>query len=340
MREFKNRQSSKSWKKKRKRKISFDFTFLQKIFTKKLIFILIILFVFASVIYSITFTDYFAIKNIKVSGIESISQDEIQQAVRKELSNKIYGKIPENNFIYISAGSLEKKLKTAFPEIESVVVVKKFPSTLTINVKEKQPALVWCRNSCYFVNSQGVAFLPTNDQDLASQKKHYIKIIEQSVIPEETDGSPDISSSTSQIESTAAGSVDNLSPDGSKPSAVETAPETNAALEIVSNGLALPDVTLNDKVSDDSFIKFALDVNDYLSYNNLIKVKYYKTKGTKTRELIAYTDKNIRIYFDATRDAKTQTDNLMYFMEKGIDKSSIDNLKYIYLKNTDRIFYK
>ena len=71
-----------------------------------------------------------------------------------------------------------------------------------------------------------------------------------------------------------------------------------------------------------------------------MKIKYYKTKGIKTRELIAYTDRNIRIYFNATNDAKLQTTYLKDFISKGIGKKEINALEYIYLESGNKIFYK
>jgi hypothetical protein len=343
MREFKNRQSSKSWIKKIKRKkISFSFGFLKKIINAKTLTAVIILLLLPLLFYFFAFSNYFGINNIIISGNDTISKVNAEQIVRNELSAKIYKFIPGNNYFFINTDLLAKKLAESFPEIENVMITKKFPNVLYIRINEKRPALIWCRNSCFFVNDQGVAYLPASEEDLNNQNKHFIKIIEQLSIPEEnSDGSPDISDSQSQTNIITPASAANQGQHSINPSAIQLdAPKSETTASISGAIAVLPDIVINNKVSDESFIKFTLDVNDILSHNAKLKIIYYKTKGTKSRELIAFTDKNTRIYFDATQPAKTQTDNLDYFLEKGIDKEKIDSLKYIYLKNNDRVFYK
>ena len=99
-------------------------------------------------------------------------------------------------------------------------------------------------------------------------------------------------------------------------------------------------IKINDKVSDSDFINFAVALDSKIKNITALNINYYKTKGTKCRELIAYTDKNTRIYFNATDNADLQVNYLQDFLSKGMDKEKIDTLKYIYLKSGNRIFYK
>ena len=102
----------------------------------------------------------------------------------------------------------------------------------------------------------------------------------------------------------------------------------------------LEPIKINDAISDSDFINFAVKVDREIKNKTILKIKYYKTKGTRYRELIAYTDKNTRIYFSATDDASSQVSYLQDFLSKGMDKNKIDALKYIYLKSGNKIFYK
>ena len=108
----------------------------------------------------------------------------------------------------------------------------------------------------------------------------------------------------------------------------------------IEEKIILEPIKINDKVSDSDFINFAVDVDKKIKSDTILNINYYKTKGTKSRELIAYTDKNTRIYFNATDDADSQVNYLKDFLSKGMDKKKIDALKYIYLKSGNRIFYK
>ena len=99
-------------------------------------------------------------------------------------------------------------------------------------------------------------------------------------------------------------------------------------------------IKINDGVSDSDFINFAVRIDKEIKNKTALNINYYKTKGTGSRELIAYTDKNTRIYFNTTDDADLQVNYLKDFLSKGIDRKKIDALEYIYLKSGNKIFYK
>ena len=110
--------------------------------------------------------------------------------------------------------------------------------------------------------------------------------------------------------------------------------------ELKDSLFVLPAISLNEQIADASFIGFALEINRLVNHNAKMKIQYFKTKGYLTRELIGFTDKNTKLYFDTTKSAERQAKNLNYFLDEAIDKEKIDGLQYIYLKNEDRVFYK
>jgi hypothetical protein len=344
MKKIKKNQNLKSWrqhKRKRKKKISFDFSWLKKLYSRKLAISLATLLLIFTALYLLLFSDQLMIKNVTIEGNDAISSQDLNAAASNALNGKILAYFPANNFFLFSTKDLSKKLSAAFPEILSIDISKKFPGSLKIAIQEKQPSLVWCRTTCYFINAQGVAIMPASDEELSKRKKHYIKVIEESPILEETtDGKPD-TGSTDQKQV----SEETIPTQTSTTSATTETEEAQTLLASVASAAQpqstmLADIKMNDQISDDSFIQFALKISDLISKQTNLSIKYYKTRGYKTRELIAFTDKNTRIYFDTTQDAKKQADNLEDFLGKGVTKGAIDGLKYIYLKNTDRIFYK
>ena len=76
-----------------------------------------------------------------------------------------------------------------------------------------------------------------------------------------------------------------------------------------------------------------------MKQNDRFKIEKYQTNGVKTREIIAHTDKGLKIYFSALEGVDNQMGYLKDFLTKGIDKSELDNLEYIYLEAGNRIFY-
>lgn len=340
-----NRKIPHSWhKKRRKSRASFNFKIfksnlsklrLPKIkFGKKRLAGAVVLALAVLGVYLAIFSGYFTIKNIIVSGNESIEKNKIEEAAQSRLSSKIYGFIPGNNLLFADKKKIAEKLAGDFSEIEKIEIMRKFPDKLEIAIKEKIPALIWCRTNCYFINNQGVAFLQADGQDAANPDRHFIKVIEEKDIAEEKqEGNP--SDSESIATATAAKNENNLSPANDGDGADATVETASVEESDISSA-----ISVNEQVSDENFISFAIDINNKIGYNSKLKIKYYKTKGTGTRELIAFTDKSTRIYFDTTQSAQKQADNLAEFLEKGIGNDKIDGIKYIYLKNDDRVFYK
>lgn len=336
MKQYRNVRSKRSFvKTKRKRKIAFDFSFLRKIFNLRSLASLLCLLALGALGYFAAFSEYFMVKDIIVSGNESIPTGKIETVAREGMDGNIYDYLPAKNFWLVDGGALTERLRAQFPEIDTLVVSKSFPAGIEVVLTEKQPALIWCRGNCYLVNDQGVAYMPAEQEDLENQKKHFLKIVEESPIIEEmNEGSPDLAADKSlDSDETESEETPLVGED-------EAGNEVGDPAEVPSEDAAVTQISENEQVSDGNFIRFALDVNTGLNRDGKVTVKYYKTKGYKTRELIAYTDKNIRLYFDATQSAAKQTENLRNFIEKGIEKEGVESLKYIYLKNTDRVFYK
>lgn len=350
MRHIKPTHSARRWqKKKRRRHISFDFgflfRFLKRLATKRIALTALVLLVLGSVFYVFLFSGYFAIRDIEVAGAQSLSADEVKQAVRAGMDGKRFGFLPGNHLLFTDTKALGEKLHKDFPEINELRLSKKIPAGLAINLTEKNPALIWCRSNCYFVSEQGIAYLPANTEEDDSGKR-YIKITEEPDIVEEAESTPQAAD-----DAAAGGEESALIPNEAAKS--EETEEKSFALdanegEVLAarsaaseEAIAAPAaISPGEQVSDGEFIGFALDINGRIGNNQQLKIKYYKTKGTKTREIIAYTDKNTRIYFDATQSAEKQTDNLNFFLEKGIEQGTVDTLRYIYLKNNDRVFYR
>jgi hypothetical protein len=130
-------------------------------------------------------------------------------------------------------------------------------------------------------------------------------------------------------------------PTKDKPEGEETGTSVQDIEAMTQEGSSvLPAITLNEQVSDASFVSFAVEISSLIGHNSKVKIKYFKTKGYRTRELIGFTDKNTKLYFDTTKSAEKQAKNLDYLLGEAIDKEKIDTLQYIYLKNEDRVFYK
>ena len=276
-----------------------------------------------SVVYYVFFTSAFLISGISIKGSANVDRVRAENMIRNEIFSPILGFVPGNNFFFNRESKIESLLKKEFSEIESVEVTKTFPNSLEIKISEKDPALLWCRlGDCYFLDGEGVAFLKAaSGWQKNNNGKKMIKVIEQAEIEEEVENE-------SAEKKMARDEKENI----------KTEDKTEDKYSVEDKSALLP-IGPGDKVSDRDFINFIFEADRAMKKIPL-EIKYYKTKGTKTRELIAFSDKNVRIYFDATESAAVQAGYLDDFLRKGIEKEKINTLEYIYLKAGNKIFYK
>ncbi|MCK5490986.1 MAG: FtsQ-type POTRA domain-containing protein [Candidatus Pacebacteria bacterium] len=314
-----------------------------------------ILIIFFSLIflYFLFLSNFFQVGNIEIKGNQGIKEDNIKKIVNNEIPELSKNYFYKNNIFLVSKKNIEEKLYLEFSEIENVKIKKIFPRTLKIEIIEKTPFIIWCRlGQCYYLDNNGVAFTAeaTNYEDIDS--KNFIKIIEQFEIEEEILGKQN-----GTTEESVKNIVKYIEDDNGKWEVKEDIKgreyyeneigegETNIIyleqLNIDSEEKAIfEQININDQVSDKDFIDFALEINNEIQQINDLKIKFYKTKGTRTRQLIAYTDKNIRIYFNTISSAKIQAGYLKEILSKAISKNEINTIEYIYLESGNKIFYK
>ena len=306
------------------------------------------------VVYSLFFSQSFLIKEIKVSGNKSINSENIENIVVTEISDMKFGFIPGNNFLFDKNEKVKTKLAKEFSEIKFVEVKKIFPNGLEIKITEKEPTVIWCRlDNCYYIDNNGVVFMCADNNLKTDNGKRIVKIIEEEIIKEEELTEEKLEKEKLTEEELVAELVkdeeevknkgetekeeEEKNEEGTKKEGeVKNSPHDKGGL----GGGALNPIEINDKVSDSDFINFALNIDREIKRNTQLKIKFYKTKGTKTRELIAYTDKNIRLYFNAMESVGLQVKYLKNLLLKEISKDEIDGLEYIYLESGNRIFYK
>lgn len=108
---------------------------------------------------------YLAIDNIKLSGNQDVSLEEVQKLLDSDLQRRRYLFFKNNNFFLLTTGPLADKLKQNF-NLEEVGVSKKWPDTLEINLTEKISHLIWQRGQdFYLLDTQGykIRSIPTAD---------------------------------------------------------------------------------------------------------------------------------------------------------------------------------
>ncbi|HLN19435.1 MAG TPA: FtsQ-type POTRA domain-containing protein [Patescibacteria group bacterium] len=114
-------------------------------------------------IYLLFFSDYLAVNEISVSGIENVQQDDIKNEIKSYLSGRFLDIVEKNNLIFIRSSFYEEDLARKFKKIDTVDVRRKFPNTLLVSIKERKLAAIFSAGDRYFVlDDKGEAFEEIN----------------------------------------------------------------------------------------------------------------------------------------------------------------------------------
>ncbi|MFA5013687.1 MAG: hypothetical protein WC520_03980 [Candidatus Paceibacterota bacterium] len=108
------------------------------------------------------FSPQFEIKELKVSGLSSASEEELSRAIKDKftISYSLFGKSGTIENIFLPLGNGTKDVLKDFPQIDSINVDKNFAKgSLYINVVEKKPFVAWTEkfnnNYCYWLDAKG-----------------------------------------------------------------------------------------------------------------------------------------------------------------------------------------
>lgn len=103
--------------------------------------------------YFIFFTTTFRIKEIRISGNQKVSTEEIRDRVQSVLFS-------EGDYIFLgNLGKINREILHFFPQIAEVNSKIKFPDGLIIEVNERKPVAVFCQNeNSFFLDEEGIIF--------------------------------------------------------------------------------------------------------------------------------------------------------------------------------------
>lgn len=158
---------------------------------KRLIFKVLIALAFLGValgsVYFFTLSRFFKINNISVSGNDYVVTAAIITGFNDMMGEEKYLLFKNDNINLLDIGIAEKKMMEAFPRIEEVKIIKKYPSSVKISIKEKEIAEILCQeknnhiekyietSKCFFIDKNGIAF----DEAAQTQGFLILKILDR-----------------------------------------------------------------------------------------------------------------------------------------------------------------
>lgn len=120
---------------------------------KLAVFLFIVL--VGAAVYFVFFSQYFVIRNIQISGVEKISQDDLHSLIDSQLATRRFFIFNQDNIFVFDEKTAEKIIDGKYA-LNSLKIDKSLPGTLKISLEEKKPAIIWkTADKFYLVGGDG-----------------------------------------------------------------------------------------------------------------------------------------------------------------------------------------
>ena len=149
-------------------------------------FVVFFFIVLGSIFYFFFLSSVFEIKEIKISGNRKISTQEIRDIIEEKINKKKFLFISKNFFLTDFDDA--KQIIEEFPAAGGVILKRKFPNKVIIDIEERTPVGIWCQSddNCYYIDKEGVIFEKTKyKRELVINSEKEI-IFGQKIIKEES----------------------------------------------------------------------------------------------------------------------------------------------------------
>ena len=158
---------------------------------------LLVAVILAFSVYFLLFYGGIQVENIIISGNQKTSTQEIESSANEDVKTIILKikswEVSSKSIFLIDKNKINSDILVKFPGIENVVIKRKLPRTLLINVKERKPLGLFCSNGkCFSIDINGIIFeltiTPSADGVIVRQKAESEgaqagqKVLAQSVI--------------------------------------------------------------------------------------------------------------------------------------------------------------
>ena len=116
----------------------------------------------------------------KINFKEGISDEErlvFEKAIKEELKGNFLEFIPRNNLVLINCEKIEKKLEKQSKSIKKVVISKKFPDELILELTIREGQFIFCvQEKCFLVDNMGEAYFQLDNLELDEFKNSLAEI--------------------------------------------------------------------------------------------------------------------------------------------------------------------
>lgn len=120
-------------------------------------FSILVLVIILTGLYLAIFCPVFQLQNVEIFGNNKVGTQDLKKIVFN-YSRSIF---------LIRTGEIENEILKTFFEIQNLVIIKKFPNTLILNIVERKPIGAFCpsqrKDDCFLIDKNGIIFEPLPD---------------------------------------------------------------------------------------------------------------------------------------------------------------------------------
>jgi cell division protein FtsQ len=240
----------------------------KKLFFKKPIFwVLIFSFlIFLGIFYIFFFSNFFKINEIEILGAEKIQKEDFEKFLREKVEKK--------NIFLMKSSAIKNEILKNFPQIFSVEIKRKFPSTLVFKISERKEIAAFCQEEdCYLIDKEGIVFerrggegiLKIERENFGGEIKPGDRVIEKEILEKILEISKKIEFG---IEKVSIISEDNLHFKTSQGFEIFIDPQKDIDWQITKLKVALENAIPKEKIGDLEYID--------LRFGNFAYPKYKK----------------------------------------------------------------
>jgi cell division protein FtsQ len=142
----------------------------KKPFFKRIIFwiSIFLILLLTGISYVIFFSNIFKIKGIEILGGERIQKEDFKKFLE--------GKIEAKNILLIKLDPIKNEILKNFPQVSSVEIKRKFPSTLVFKIIERKEVAAFCqKEDCYLIDKEGVVFERRGDEGILKIERENLR---------------------------------------------------------------------------------------------------------------------------------------------------------------------
>jgi len=119
---------------------------------------ILILIIFGGIFYLVCFSSVFQVKDVKISGNQKIQTQDIENLIKEKINKKLLF-FPQKSIFLIDSNEIVRSLSEKFLKIDKVILKRRLPATLIVEIQERLPLGVWCQGeNCFYVDREGIIF--------------------------------------------------------------------------------------------------------------------------------------------------------------------------------------